>query len=152
MRVMLIAGRAGNGTCGAGDHTLFLAAQLARDLQVDLVYRRGPPPLPDYEPALEGKTDLFLRPLSGFGSEKLGELSALIKYLQPDIVHVHYPATEYRSSVLPLLLALQRGRLRKARLVVTLHEFAASHFLRRSASRLLARRAHAGIVPPFQGF
>ncbi len=161
MRVMLIAGRAGNGTCGVADHTLFLAAELAglsagdtpaEPPQVDLVYRRGTTPLADYEPALEGRPHLTLRPLSGFGSEKWGELIALARHLKPDVVHLQYPAAEYRFSTMPLLLAAFRRRLRRARLAVTLHEFAASHYLRRLASSLLARKADAVIVPSAHNF
>lgn len=161
MRVMLIAGRAGNGTCGVADHALFLAAQLARPsggegapkpLNIDLVYRRGTTPLADYEPALEGRPALTLRPISGFGSEKWGELIALARDLKPDIVHLQYPAAEYRFSTMPLLLAAFRRRLRRARFVVTLHEFAASHYLRRQASSLLARKADAVIVPSAHSF
>jgi len=161
MRVMLIAGRAGNGTCGVADHALFLAAELARPtdgedapkpINVDLVYRRGTTPQPDYEPALEGRPKLTLRPISGFGSEKWGELIALARDLKPDIVHLQYPAAEYRFSTMPLLLAAFRRRLRRARFVVTLHEFTASHFLRRQAASLLARKADAVIVPSAHNF
>jgi|GEM_PF-2502507 len=168
---MLIAGRAGNGTCGVADHSLFLAAELARPtegagglarptggedapkpINVDLVYRRGTTPKPDYEPALEARPKLTLRPISGFGSEKWGELIALARDIKPDIVHLQYPAAEYRLSTMPLLLAAFRRRLRRARLVVTLHEFAASHFLRRQAASLLARKADAVIVPSAHNF
>ncbi|MCD6283304.1 glycosyltransferase [bacterium] len=171
MRVMLIAGRAGNGTCGVADHALFLAAELARPtegagglarpssgedapkaLNVDLVYRRGTTPQADYEPALEGRPALTLRPISGFGSEKWGELVALARDLKPDIVHLQYPAAEYRFSTMPVLLGAFRRRLRRARLVVTLHEFAASHYLRRQAASLLARKADAVIVPSAHNF
>jgi len=151
---MLIAGRAGDGSCGVGDHALFLGAALAElpGVAVELVYRRGAMPLPHYEPALEGHPRLTLRPLSGFGSEKLGELSALIRELKPDIVHLQYPAAEYRYSTLPLTLALRRKRLRGARLVVTLHEYAASRYLRRLAAGFLARRAQAVITPSAESF
>lgn len=161
MRVMLIAGRAGNGTCGVADHALFLAAELARPangedapkaLNVDLVYRRGTTPLADYEPALEGRPALTLRPISGFGSEKWGELIALARDLKPDIVHLQYPAAEYRFSTMPLLLGVFRRRLGRARFVVTLHEFTASHYLRRQAASLLARKADAVIVPSAHNF
>ena len=158
---MLIAGRAGNGTCGVADHALFLAAELSRPsngedapkaINVDLVYRRGTTPKADYEAALEGRPKLTLRPISGFGSEKWGELIALSRDLKPDIVHLQYPAAEYRLSTMPLLLAAFRRRLRRARFVVTLHEFAASHFLRRQAASLLARKADAVIVPSAHNF
>jgi len=161
MRVMLIAGRAGNGTCGVADHALFLAAELSRPsngenapkaLNIDLVYRRGTTPKAEYETALEGRPKLTLRPVSGFGSEKWGELIALARDLKPDIVHLQYPAAEYRFSTMPLLLATFRRRLRGARFVVTLHEFTASHFLRRQASSLLARKADAVIVPSALNF
>ncbi len=173
MRVMLIAGRAGNGTCGVADHALFLAAELARHhalgvtgglarptesddapkpVNVDLVYRRGTTPLADYEPALEDRPKLTLRPISGFGSEKWGELIALARDLKPDIVHLQYPAAEYRFSTMPVLLAAFRRRLGRARFVVTLHEFTASHYLRRQAASLLARKADAVIVPSAHNF
>ncbi len=152
MRILLTAGRAGDGTCGVADHTLFLAAQLAQSEQVSLLYRRGAGHLPTYEPALQEASGLSLSPISGFGAKFLRPLLARIAELKPDIVHLQYPAAEYRFSLLPLTLAAHRKAFAKSRFVVTLHEYHAAHPLRQWAARRLAQAADAIITPSAEDY
>jgi hypothetical protein len=150
MRILLIAGRAGDGTCGVADHALFLAAQLAQSEQVDLLYRRGSGNLAEYEPALQDAAGLTFSPIADFSPKSLKVLLEHIAKSKPDIVHLHYPAAEYRFSMLPLTLAAKRRAFAKSRFVVTLHEYNAAHPLRRWGERKLARAADAVITPSAQ--
>lgn len=144
---MLISGRAGDGTCGVGDHSLFLAAELAREIEVDLLYRQGRKPREEYSRLLTGLDRLSLIPIRGFGSAHLGEILQLVRDRRPDILHLQYPAREYRFSLMPLWLAWLRRQLRPARFVLTLHEYSAAHPLRRLAARILMNRADLVLVP-----
>lgn len=152
MRILLTAGRCGDGTCGVADHTLFLAAQLAKSEQVGLMYKRGTRNLPAYEPSPGDASGLTLHPMDGFGAKYLKPLLARIAELKPDIVHLQYPAAEYRFSLLPLSLAGKRALFKGARFVVTLHEYHAAHPLRKLAAERLAKAADAVITPSAEDF
>ncbi len=152
MRILLTAGRCGDGTCGVADHTLFLAAQLAKIEQVGLMYKRGTRNLPAYEPSPGDANGLTLHPMDGFGAKYLKPLLARISELKPDIVHLQYPAAEYRFSLLPLSLAGKRVLFKGAKFVVTLHEYHAAHPLRKLAADRLARAADAVITPSAEDY
>jgi len=144
---MLISGRAGDGTCGVGDHTLFLASELAREIEIDLLYRQGRGPREEYREVAEGRERLHLLPLGGFGSSALGEILRLVRQRRPDIVHLQYPAREYRFSLMPLWLAWMRSQLRPAVLVLTLHEYSEAHPPRRLVASPLLNHADLTLVP-----
>jgi hypothetical protein len=152
MRILLTAGRCGDGTCGVADHTLFLAAQLAKTEQVGLMYKRGTRNLPAYEPSQGEASGLTLHPMDGFGAKYLKPLLARIAELKPDIVHLQYPAAEYRFSLLPLSLAGKRALFKGARFVVTLHEYHAAHPLRKLAADRIAKAADAVITPSAEDY
>jgi len=146
MRILQLAGRAGDGTCGVADHTFHLSCALAKSADVVLVHREGSEPLPEYR-QIEDCGRVELQPLSGFEPGRLNELIALINAGEADVVHLQYPAAEYRFSLLPVNLARHRGLLKRAALVVTLHEYHAAHPLRRMAARRLLAAADACILP-----
>jgi glycosyltransferase involved in cell wall biosynthesis len=148
---MQIAGRAGDGSCGVADHTFHLSCALAKSAEVVLVHRAGSEPLAEYRKT-EGCERVEMLPLSGFESGRLNELIALINDREPDIVHLQYPAAEYRFSLLPVKLVRSRAKFKRAALVVTLHEYHAAHPLRRAAARTLLSAADACILPSTRDF
>lgn len=143
---MQIAGRAGDGSCGVADHTFHLACALAKSAEVVLVHREGSEPAADYLNA-EGCGRVEQVAVSGFEAGRLAELIALINASEADIVHLQYPAAEYRFSLLPVKLVRSRAQFQRAALVVTLHEYHAAHPLRRMAARALLAEADACILP-----
>lgn len=151
MRIMQIAGRAGDGTCGVADHTYHLSCALAKSAEVVLIHREGSKPLAEYGQA-DGCGRVEMLPLSGFESGRLNELIALINDSEADIVHLQYPAAEYRFSLLPVKLARSRAKFKRAALVVTLHEYHAAHPLRRAAARGLLNAADGCILPSTRDF
>ena len=149
---MLISGRAGDGTCGVGDYSLFLAAELAREVEVDLLHREGHGPRQEYLNALQERPHLRLVALHDFGSGAVGTILRLVRQRRPDVVHLQYPAREYRFSLMPLWLAWFRSRLCPARFVLTLHEYSAAHPLRRLAGQALIRSADQVLLPALAEF
>jgi glycosyltransferase involved in cell wall biosynthesis len=73
---------------------------------------------------------------------KVSAYSAHLALANPDIVHLQYPASAYRLSIAPLLVF----RSARCARVVTMHEWIASHPIRRLASAVLIRTADFTIL------
>ncbi len=149
--MLIIAGRAGDGTCGVSDHSLFLAIALSQHIQVSLLCREGMGPRDEYKKILDS-SNVHLVPIKSFGINNFKGVLATINQIKPDIIHLQYPAREFRLSAFPLSLALEKRRLGKSLLGLTLHEYAVSHPLRKLYSSLLMRASDFIIVPSWRSF
>jgi len=148
---MIISGRAGDGSCGVGDHSFFLARELSDKVEVYLLFRSGRGPRDEYSKLLP-KPNLHLVDLPAFSVSAISKVLKLIREICPTIVHLQYPAREFRVSSFPLLLSLAISHLRKTHLVLTLHEYLSSHPLRKLMSFLICSRAKLIIVPSMASF
>jgi glycosyltransferase involved in cell wall biosynthesis len=76
-----------------------------------------------------------------WGLPTLFQFREVLKQEKPQIVHLQYPTTSFRASLIPflcLLLARKNG----ARTLLTLHEYSEAHLLRRIALQVFSRFTH----------
>ncbi len=150
----MIAGRAGDGACGVADHSLFLAVELAKlckHCQIFFFHVRGSAPRAEYR-QLINEPNLNLVELSNFSLFNLPNVISLINSLRVDVVHLQYPAREYRFSLMPLFFALNRESLRASVFVLTVHEYMDAHPLRRFSVRAIVSHSDLSIIPSCRNF
>ena len=71
---------------------------------------------------------------SGWGIRDFFSLRLQLDKIQPDVINIQYPTQAYGASIVPHLLALTA----RCPVLLTLHEFSDSHWLRRLSIRFLA--------------
>ena len=148
---MIISGRAGDGSCGVGDHSFFLARELSKKVEVYLLFRSGRGPRDEYSKLLPER-NLKLVDVPAFSSSAISRVLKLIKDISPTVVHLQYPAREFRLSPFPLLLSSAVSHLPDIHLAITLHEYLSSHLLRKIMSFFICSKAKLIIVPSLASF
>jgi glycosyltransferase involved in cell wall biosynthesis len=131
MKIALVTGSAGDGRCGVGDYAYELAQHLALDAEVHLFFAKGHGP---QQPPFPKLSTLRLHELGGYS---LLTIYGLIRELREggyDIIHLQYPSKGFGTAAGPVLLPRSlHGMNSRSRIVLTLHEFATSHQLRKGA-------------------
>ena len=131
MKVALVTGSAGDEHCGVGDYAYELAQHLALDAEVHLYYAKGFGPK---EPPFPKLTTLHLHELSGYSVLTIYGLIRELREQEYDIIHLQYPSKGFGLAGGPVLLPRSLGGMNsRSRIVLTLHEFATSHQLRKGA-------------------
>lgn len=151
MRLAIIAGRAGDGTCGVADHSLFLAIELSKHCEVFFFSKRSNKPRPEYESYLKNSR-VSLIEVQGFSHTDFSNILSHIREVKADILHLQYPAREYARSLLPIFVSIARSAFPAYTFGITLHEYLASHPLRKLASRIISSRSDFIIVPSLAGY
>jgi glycosyltransferase involved in cell wall biosynthesis len=115
--------------CGVGDYTAQLVAALTasdKQVHVDIVTSTD-----DRILVPEGNGH-GMHQVRGWGIHQVHHLLRLLESLDPDLIHIQYPAIGYgfdiSPNILPLLCRITRLR---APVLVTVHDYSISHPLRR---------------------
>ena len=139
MKVAMVTGSYPPQPCGVGDYTHALVQQLkSSGLQVDVItthseVRRNCPDI-RYE-LVDWKVNHWRKAADWIASQKY------------DIIHVQYPAKFYgHIPDLALLTSVLRRHVGGIPIVVTLHEFRVTHFLRKMTSGTIAQSADAVVM------
>ncbi|MBU1022639.1 glycosyltransferase family 4 protein, partial [bacterium] len=132
--------------CGVGDNTRELAKRLANlGHEVEIITSKRASADSPHE-------KIRIHPIMpGWSSLLGGRLLKRILSLDPDIVHLQYPTKAYGQGFAPSLLGMQlKARKVPAPYIVTLHEFAHAHPLRKAAIMPLLSEATMVIFPSTQ--
>ncbi len=130
--------------CGVGDYTAMLCRHLAtQGLRIHVVTSKAacegaPPP-----------TGVTLHAdVPGWSLFRLGRLTAKLREIAPDVVHIQYPSAGFGKGLAPAMLPswLDSANFYPP-VVATIHEYRISHPLRRMASSFLAHYSEALIFP-----
>lgn len=137
MRICLIAGAWPPAPCGVADYTARLSAALSERGHEVLVLT-APVVEPVTAPGVEVRGEA-----SGWTLRRLPALARAVRRLDPDVVHLQYPAHGYgRGLGVTLLLPLLRLLLPRARRIVTVHEYTSYSWRGRLRMAPMLRAAH----------
>jgi glycosyltransferase involved in cell wall biosynthesis len=142
LKVVLVSGSLPDIRCGIGDYTAHLAAELARlpELSVTVITS-------DSERVrTTAAAPAEVLPVGRWGLFDLPGLLRTIRRLQPDVVHVQYPAVGYGSALGIVLLPLALRWLARLSTVLTIHERRERRRAARWAIDLMALSARAVIL------
>ena len=129
MKVAMVTGSAGDGHCGVGDYAYELAQHLALDAEVHLYYAKGFSPA---QPPYSKLHTLHLHELGGYSLLMVHGLIRCLREGEYDIIHLQYPSKGFGMAGGPVLLPRSlHGMHSRSRIVLTLHEYATSHHLRK---------------------
>jgi glycosyltransferase involved in cell wall biosynthesis len=118
LRVVLVSGSLPDIRCGIGDYTARLAAELARlpGLSVTVITSVSE------RVRTTAAAPAEVLPVGRWGVSSLPGLLRTIRRLQPDVVHVQYPAVGYGSALGIVLLPLALRWFARVPTVLTIHE------------------------------
>jgi len=142
LKVVLVSGSLPDIRCGIGDYTARLAAELARlpDLSVTVITSVSE------RVRTTAAAPAEVLPVGRWGLGDLPGLLRKIRRLQPDVVHVQYPAVGYGSAIGIVLLPLALRWLARVPTVLTIHERRERRRAARWAIDLMAVSAHVVIL------
>ena len=142
----MIVGSAPPMSCGIGDNTVALAKHLAqRGHTVDIITSSK-------ASSVSSISGVAIHPvMTSWSALYASTLLKTVIELEPDIIHMQYPSKGYGRGFAPSILGMRlRARRSRAPYIVTLHEFAFAHPLRKAAIVPLLSEATAMIIPSVQ--
>jgi len=142
----MILGSAPPMPCGVGDNSMILARHLAiRGHEVEIITSSG-------AQKNDSIPNVRIHPvMKGWSAFDARILLNRIMEIEPDIIHLQYPSKGYGKGFAPGLIGMKlKARRSKAPFIVTLHEFAFAHTLRKIAVATLLSEASAMIIPSIQ--
>lgn len=149
MRLLLLSGSLPAVRCGIGDYTARLASQLALAPGMTVQVLTTKSEL--VEPRSVAPAQL-LPPVRDWGLPSVIRSARLFQRLEPDVVHLQYPAVGYARSLGILALPLVTRFLVRVPVVLTVHERSERRWHGRLATDFLAWTSSRVVVPdPLEG-
>jgi glycosyltransferase involved in cell wall biosynthesis len=149
VRVVLVSGSLPAVRCGIGEYTARMASQLARTpgMTVQVLTTRSDL----VEPGAVAPAQL-LPPVRDWGLPSVVRSARRFRQLEPDVVHLQYPAVGYARSFGILTLPLVTRLLVQVPVVLTIHERSERRWHGRLATDFLASTSNRVVVPdPVEG-